>query len=105
MVVGIIPHDQSLQIFQTNGQRFGGPVNPAYVDDVRLLIHPEGAPQGMTRGTMVPAGLLVAVGDRITFDTAYHDLSQPCAWVPTLVTGDLGPAAQKAVPEPVVTTP
>src|SRR3954467_5218263 len=92
IVVGFINQQQSVQVFGQKAAAFGAPVNPAYLGYVRLLIHPERAADGVTRGTLAPPGAHIAVGDRITFDGAYRDPSGACMWVPTLVAADLGPA-------------
>ena len=95
-VVGIIPHDQSLQIFRNTGANSGGVVNPAFLNDARVNIRPDPGTNGGSHNPVVPAGITVHVGDHVTYQTPYRDPSMQCGFFPSQVTADQGPAAPAA---------
>jgi hypothetical protein len=99
-IVGFFDAQQSQEAFHSRAGMRGGEPSPAYLHNLWVRIHPDGARPGLVRGTVLPAGMRVAIGDHVTFDSAYRDPALPCNFVPSLITANAGPAARPAVTGP-----
>jgi hypothetical protein len=97
-VIGFIPHDQSLRIFSNTERNSGGAVNPAYLNDERVMVQPDPGTNGGSRNPVVPAGLTVAIGDHVTYQTPYRDPGMPCGFFPSQINANQGPATASATP-------
>jgi hypothetical protein len=95
-VISFIPHDQSLNIFRSTGLHSGGVVNPAFLDDARVMVRPDPGTNGGEHNPVVTAGLAVHVGDHVTYQSPYRDPSMRCGFFPSQVTADQGPAPTPA---------
>jgi hypothetical protein len=93
-IVGFFTPQQSLALFQNRAGMRGGEPSPAYRNHLWVRIHPDRAPPSAVRGTVLPAGMKVAIGDHVVFDSAYRDPAQPCHFVPSLITVNEGPVAR-----------
>ena len=65
-------------------------LNPAYVNNLRAVITPEGTELRFI--ALVPASMTVKTGDVVEFNGGYKDPSLPCAYVPNLVSRIIGAA-------------
>jgi hypothetical protein len=95
-IVGVIPHERSLNIFRNTALFSGGTVNPAYVDNMRVMVRPDSGTNGGSHNPVVPSTLHVAVGDHVTYQTPYRDPTQTCGFYPSQVVADQGPQAAPA---------
>jgi hypothetical protein len=93
-VIGVIDHNQSLRTFANTGAANGGAVNPAFLNDERVMVQPDPGTNGGSRNPVVPANMHVAIGDHVTYQTPYRDPASACQFIPSVVTADQGPAAR-----------
>lgn len=100
-VIGVIPHDQSVNIFRNTGLSSGGAVNPSFLNDTRVMVRPDPGTNGGSHNPVVPAGITVHVGDHVTYQSPYRDPSMRCGFFPSQVTADQGPAAAPAPQVPL----
>jgi hypothetical protein len=96
-IVGFFTAEQSQATFRNRAGMRGGEPSPTYLGNLWVRIHPDGAAPGVVRGTVLPAGMQVAIGDHVRFDGAYRDPSLPCHFVPSLITRNDGPVARPVV--------
>jgi hypothetical protein len=73
----------------------GGAIDPQYIDDQRVLVRQSG---GRMRPFDLAAGVSVHLGDHVALQNSYRSKALTCAYVPVMITADLGPAS---VPQPV----
>lgn len=64
-----------------------GPIDPAYVTQLRVLVRVE--QNGRRVGALVPAGMDVQIGQRVTFISAHLSPNLPCHYIPNLIVNPL----------------
>jgi hypothetical protein len=94
-VVGFENHDISLARIQLTQTQMGGKIDPAYIANQRVNLR---MPNGRIVIFIRPDNLPVHLGDRVTVQDSYRNVSLPCNYVPQLITSDLGPARNPAAP-------
>ncbi len=85
----------SLARIRRNQVGFGGDIDPAYVNNQRVYVHMDG---GGFLVLLAPEGMVIHPGDRVSAQTTYRNPKLPCAYVPNLITADLGPSPRAAEP-------
>lgn len=64
-----------------------GPIDPAYVKQLRVLVRVEQT--GRRLGALVPDGMEMQIGQRVTFVTAHLSPNLPCHYIPNLIVNPL----------------
>ena len=64
-----------------------GPIDPAYVTQLRVGVRVEQT--GARVGALVPAGMDVQIGQRVTFISAHLSPNLPCHYIPNLIVNPL----------------
>ncbi len=58
---------------------------------------------GRNQVFIVPKGMVVNVGDRVTLQNGYRNMALPCNYIPIQIASDIGPppaaASQTAAPQ------
>lgn len=84
-VVGFVPRLQALSvIFRTEAQ-VHGTLEPAYMSNRRVFVHPVNFGPRMRFLAVVPAGLPVRVGERVRVAGARASHRFACQYIPSLV--------------------
>ena len=92
-VIGYEGAAEAQQRMLANERAIGGPINPAYANTPRAIVRTDGTPPGgVAQIVVLPPGVTVNVGDRITFNSAHRDMSMPCGYIPPLLATDTGPS-------------
>ncbi|HLZ76053.1 hypothetical protein [Phenylobacterium sp.] len=100
VVVGFEDRATSEARIRSNEANTGGVINPSYFANPRAKVK---TPGGNVYILIVPGNMSVKVGDRVTVQSGYRDMSMACGYVPPLITGDLGPAPPQTPPATPVT--
>ena len=87
-VVGFEDHALSLARIQLTESQNGGKIDPNYIDNQRVLVH---RMNGMDIVLILPKGMTVNIGDRVTMQSSYRSAALPCNYVPNQIATDLGP--------------
>jgi hypothetical protein len=72
---------EAQSMVQFTQQSLQGTINPNYLSQLRVTI----AMAGRSVTALVPKGMAVQIGDRVTFNTAHRDASLPCHYIPNLI--------------------
>ncbi len=59
-------------------------ISPNYIDNIRIFVHVDGAPEGASLAVLLPPGLSVQAGDRVEFLAGHLDPPTPCHYIPNL---------------------
>ena len=93
IVIGFFTPEQTQARVASDEARMGGTITPDFATRQRVVIRPDFENRGRLWVSVLPEGMQVALGDHVTYNTAYRDQSRPCSYIPTLITADQGPAA------------
>jgi hypothetical protein len=77
-----------------NQRQVGGPINPAYAMTPRMIVRMDRG--GQDQIVVLPQGQAAQIGDRVSFNGIHRDPGSVCAFVPPLLAGNAGPAAEGA---------
>ena len=99
VVMSFEDHATSMARIQFTESHSGGKIDPAYVDNQRVLVRMN---NGQNHVFLVPKTLQVQAGDRVVFQGSFRNINLPCNYVPNLITADTGPAPQNAASGPPV---
>jgi hypothetical protein len=87
-VVALEDHALALAAIQVTESRMGGKIDPAYIDNPRVIVE---SSTGQRKAFILPKGLQVNLGDRVTLQNGYRNLALPCNYVPVQIVSDIGP--------------
>jgi len=88
-ITGVEDRAEALARIQVSEANSGGKIDPAYIDNTRVFVRRE---DGRTAVFIVPKGMQVAIGDRVTLQNGYRNMALPCNYVPVMIATDIGPA-------------
>lgn len=84
-VVGFLSRAQALALIPVTERRVNGKIEPAYVDNLRVLIHPDHWPAGRNVPVLVPQGMLVHFDEHIEAVASHASPTLACHYVPNLI--------------------
>ena len=88
-VVGFMSASQAASLLARTQASVGASINPAFLHNARAVIGVPDAHSGRKAIALVPAGLTVKPGDRVTYAGGFRDPSLPCNYVPPLISGPI----------------
>lgn len=96
-IIGFEDRAASLARIPVTESLSGGEIDPDYIDNVRVIVRRN---NGQNTVFIVPKGMVVHLGDRVTLQDSYRNMALPCNYVPIQIASDIGPA-----PAQLLTTP
>jgi hypothetical protein len=85
VVVKFLPTDIAQQLMLANERRFGRTLNPAYLNNPRVVLQLQGLLKGEKSVALVPSGMHVWPGETVSFIPYHADPHNPCAYIPPLI--------------------
>jgi hypothetical protein len=101
-VIGFEDHALSLARIQVTEAQAGGKIDPAYIDNQRIIVQ---RPSGQTSVFILPKGMTVQIGDRVTLQNGYRNMALPCNYIPVEIATDIGPAPAQTSPPTTTAAP
>jgi hypothetical protein len=99
-IAGFEDRAASLARISVTESQSGGKIDPDYIDNQRVIVHRN---NGRNQVFIVPKGMVVNVGDRVTLQDGYRNMALPCNYIPIQIASDIGPppaaASQTAAPQ------
>ena len=83
-VLGEMTRDQAYRMIQMTQANADMYISAAYIDNVRVMVHPEGAWIGSWVVVLLPRGLNVQTGDYVEYVHHHLDPARPCHYIPNL---------------------
>lgn len=87
-IIGFEDHALSLARIQLTEANVGGTIDPDYVENQRVTVRRNNGQVGVF---IVPKGMSVQVGDRVTLQNGYRNTALPCNYKPVQIASDIGP--------------
>ena len=70
-----------IQMTQANLDMY---ISPAYVENIRVMVHVDGTAPNAWVGVLLPRGMSVRTGDHIEYIFVHLDPARPCHYIPNL---------------------
>lgn len=86
VVTKLLTQAEAMALLSSTEAKVGAPIDGAYINNVRAIVRGD---DGRVKTVLVPYGMTVDVGDRISFQSSYVSSPQVCSYVPTLATGKI----------------
>ena len=89
-VAGFVSRSQALRYVMENQQNLHGTLDPRYLPNQRVLVHPLGTPDDATELAVVPMGMSVMHGEIVRIASFRASHRMPCAFIPNRVVNNDG---------------
>lgn len=100
MVVGFVPEAQAMAMISRSEDGANGRIDPAYIQNLRALFHPDRAPPGVRIPVLVPDGMSVQIGEEVEMVGGHASPDLACHYIPNLIV-DVGRVPRRGVdPQP-----
>jgi len=86
IVIKILSQSEAMALLSKTQNIVGRPIDAAYVNNVRAIIKAE---DGTSKTILIPYDMMIVVGDRVLFQSAYVSPHPLCSYVPNLATSKI----------------
>ncbi len=86
VVTRLLTEGEAMALLSRTQAEVGAPIDSAYINNVRVTVRNE---DGTLKTVLLPYGMTVVIGDRISFQSSYRSSPRLCSYVPTLATRNL----------------
>lgn len=86
IVIKVLSQSEAMTLLSRTQAIVGRQIDAAYVNNVRAIIR---ADDGTSKTILIPYGMTIVVGDRVSFQSAYLSPRPLCSYVPNLATSKL----------------
>ena len=84
-VVGFLSRGQALELLDRSEREVNGRIDPAYLDNLRAIIHLDGRPPGARVVVLVPDNMMVHFGEHVEAVGGRASPTLACHYVPNLI--------------------
>ncbi len=81
VVVRLLTQGEAMALLSTTQIEVGAPIDSAYVNNVRAIIRVD---DRTSKTVLIPYGMEIDIGDRVSFQSSYRSSPRLCSYVPTL---------------------
>ncbi len=86
IVIKVLSQSEAVALLSKTQDIVGRQIDAAYVNNVRVIIR---ADDGRSKTILIPNDMMVLVGDRVSFQSAYLSPRPLCNYVPNLATSKI----------------
>lgn len=84
-IISFMPPSQAMAMIPKSERLANGKIDPQYVQNQRVLIHPDGAPAYARILALIPMGMHAYVGEQVRFVGGHASPNLSCHYIPNLV--------------------
>jgi len=88
-IKGFLSDAEASALIPRSEQMANGRIDPAYIHNLRAVLHPLGSPANVSVTVLVPHGMNVHIGEMVMMVGGHASPRLACTYVPNLITGDV----------------